>query len=170
MDAPTNVTKLPLKQARLRCDTGWCAYTFSFDEKYVTVEFRHAFGSGARKHDLWRLIPAPVTEQERNQEGAKQFRRGLGFLLATIVVFFSDLPRSIPLLAPALLLVGLVEVCIGYFQMKPRVFTKFFGSGEGALISIPNEGILEGDREAFIEGLSSAVHDARVRVYGTAAV
>jgi hypothetical protein len=167
MELVANVAKLP--QKRLRAKSGFSKYTFSYDEKYVTIESSEGFDSGTRKYDLWRLIPQPATEQKPRPEATSQTRSGIAFLLAALVIYFSEFRWSLPLLVPVLTLVGLVELCIGWQRAGPRTFTHYFGSDGGALLSIPMD-IIEGDRDAFIAGLTEAIRSARTEVYGTTAV
>ena len=169
MELIANVSKLPLSERKLRCKLGFGKCTYSYDEKYVTIESKYAPDSGTRKYDLWRLIPTPATEETLRPEASTQTRLGLAFLLAALVVFFSEYRWSLPLLVPVLVLVGMVEICVGWYRLRPRTFTHFFGSEGPALVSIPTK-VLEGDREAFIHGLSEAVRSARTEVYGTTAV
>ena len=169
MELVANVTKLPLSERKLRCTLGFGECTFSYDEKYVTIESKYAPDSGIRKYDLWRLIPTPATEQTLRPEASTQTRRGILFFLAAVVVFFSDFRWSLPLLVSVLATVGFAEMSVGWYRMRPRTFTHFFGSDGPALVSIPTS-VLEGNREAFIHGLSEAIRAARTSVYGTTAV
>jgi hypothetical protein len=169
MELITNVTKLPLNERKVRCRVGFAESTFSYDEKYVTIESKFAPDSGTRKYDLWRLIPTHVTEMSMRPEASAQTRSGMGFIVAAVVVFFSSLPESLPLLVPALVLVGIFDFCLGCYRIRPRTYTHFFGAEGPALVSIPMN-VVEGDREAFIHGLSEAIRTARTAVYGTTAV
>ena len=169
MEQIANVTKLPLKHRKLRCKYGLGDCTFSFDEKYITIESHNGLDAGPRKYDLWRLIPTPATEQVQRPEAASQVRSGIAFLLVALVIFFSDFRSTLPLLVPVLLVVGAVELAVGYYRIKPRTFTHFFGSDGPAVVSIPTEA-LEGDRERFIENLSEAIKSARTEAYGTTSV
>ena len=167
MEVVANVRKLP--QKKLRSKVGFTEYTFSYDEKYVTIESNKGFDSGTRKYDLWRLIPTPATEQTLRPEASTQTRTGIAFLLAAMVVFFSEFRWSLPLLVPVLVAIGMVELYLGWQRLRPRTYTHFFGSDGPAMVSIPAE-MIEGDREAFIKGLSEAIRSARTAVYGTTAV
>ena len=169
MELVTNVAKLPLQQRKLRCHIGLGDVTFSYDEKYITIESKHTLDSGVRKYDLWRLIPTPATEQMLRPEASTQIRSGIVFLLAAAVVFYSEFRSALPLLVPVLVLVGVVELILGWNRLRPRTFTHFFGSDGPAMVSIPTK-VIEGDREAFIQGLSEAIRSARTAVYGTTAV
>jgi hypothetical protein len=169
MELIAHVTKLPLQDRKLRCQVGLGEVVFSYDEKYVTIESKHNLDSGVRKYDLWRLIATPATEQMHRPEASTQTRSGIAFLLAAAVVFFSEFRWALPLLVPVLVLVGLVELAIGWNRLRPRTFTHFFGSDGLAIVSIPTK-IIEGDREAFIQGLAEAIRSARTAVFGTTAV
>lgn len=166
MELVANVTKLP--QKRLRAKSGLSEHVFSYDEKYVAIESR-GLDSGTRKYDLWRLIPTHTTEQTLRPEFSGQTRTGIALILAAIVVFFSEYRWSLPLLVPVLAIVGVVELVVGVHRLRPRTYTHFFGSDGPAMVSIPTD-IVEGDREAFIQGLSEAIRSARTAVYGTTAV
>ena len=169
MEIISNVTKLPLNERKLRCKLGFGECTFSYDEKYVTIESKYTPDSGSRKYDLWRLIPTPATEETLRPEASTQTRLGIAFLLAALVVFFSEFRWSLPLLVPVLILMGVVEIGIGWYRFRPRTYTHFFGSDGPALVSIPAT-VIEGNREAFVHGLSEAIRSARTAVYGTTAV
>src|SRR6267378_4642675 len=135
MELIASVAKLP--QKRLRAKSGFTEYTFSYDEKYVTIESNKGVNSGMRKYDLWRLIPTPATEQSVRPEGSPQARTGILFLLAALVLFFSDFRWSLPLLMPVLMAVGFFELYMGMQRFRPRTYTHFFGSDGPALVSIP---------------------------------
>lgn len=169
MELVADMTKLPLSERKLRCRLGFGECIFSYDEKYITIESKYAPDSGTRKYDLWRLIPTPATEQTLRPEASRQTRTGILFVLAALVVFFSEFRWSLPLLVPVLAIVGIAEMGIGWYRMRPRTFTHFFGSDGPALVSIPTR-VIEGNREAFIHGLSEAIRSARTAVYGTTAV
>jgi hypothetical protein len=169
MEILTSVARLPLNERKLRCQLGFEEHTFSYDDKYVTIESKNGLNSGIKKYDLWRLIPTPATEQMVRPEASSQTRSGIGFLLAGIIVFFSEFRWSLPLFVPVLTLVGVTELGIGWFRLRPRTFTHFFGSDGPAMVSIPMK-INEGNREAFIHGLSEAIRSARTAVYGTTSV
>ena len=167
MELISNVTKLP--QKRLRAKSGLSEYVFSYDEKYVTVEVTRGINTGVRKYDLWRLIPLPATEQTAEPEGSPQARTGVIFLLAALVVFFSEFRWSLPLLVPVLMAAGFFELFMGMLRFRPRTLTHFFGADGPALVSIPMD-VIEGDRESFIKGLSEAIQSSRTAVYGNPAV
>ncbi len=163
MEVITNITKFP--QKKLRAKAGFAEFTFSYDDTYIMIE-SNGLDFGSRKYDLWRLIPTHATEQTLRPEASTQTRTGIVFLLAALVVFFSEFRWSLPLLVPVLTLAGLVELFVGWYRLRPRTYTHFFGSDGGALVSIPTD-VIEGDREGFIRGLSDAISDARTTVYGT---
>ena len=169
MDLVRNVRKLPLNERKLRCRVGLGECTFSYDDKYVTIESKAAPDTGSRKYDLWRLIPTPATESTLRPEASPQTRLGLAFLLAALIIFFSPYRWSLPLLVPVLMVVGIVECSVGWYRLRPRTYTHFFGSDGLALVSIPTK-VIEGDREAFIHCMSEAIVAARTAVYGTTAV
>lgn len=169
MEIVANVAKLPLSERKLRCRSGFNEYTFSYDDRYVTIESKYSIEARSKKYDLWRLIPIPATEEVLRPEAVNQGRRGIAFLLAAVIVFFSEFRWSFPLLVPILAVVGLLESSVGWYRARPRTYTNFFGSDAGALVCIPIE-VLEGNREAFIHGLSEAIRSARAAAYGTSAV
>ena len=169
MELVSNVTTLPRNERKLRCRDGLAERTFSYDDKYITIESNFAPDSGSRMYELWRLIPTPATEVSLRPEASSQTRAGIGFVLAALVVHFSPIPESAPLLVPVLIAVGIVELGVGWYRLRPRTYTHFFGSEGPALVSIPMN-IVEGNRDAFIQGLSEAIGAARVAVYGTTAV
>jgi hypothetical protein len=166
MEVVASVTRLP--QRKLRAKVGFGECTFSYDDKYITID-AIGFDSGTRKYDLWRLIPTPATEQTFRPEASTQLRTGIALLLAALVVFFSEFRWSLPLLVPVLGAAGAFECCVGYYRLLPRTYTHFFGAEGGALVSIPME-VIEGDRETFIRGLTDSINSARAAVYGTTAV
>ena len=166
MEIVSNVSKLPLNERRLRCKWGFGECTFSYDEKYITIESKYSPDSRSRKYDLWRLIPTPATEETLRPEASTQTRSGIAFLLAALVVFFSDFRWSLPLLIPVLVIAGIFEICVGWYRLRARTYTHFFGSEGPALVSIPTT-VIEGDREAFVHGLSEAIRSARTTVFGT---
>jgi len=169
MEIVANVTKLPPNERKLRCSLGFGECIFSYDDKYITIESKGAPDSGSRKYDLWRLIPNPATEDTLKPEASTQIRQGVAFFLAALIIFFSEFRWSLPLLLPVLIFVGVLKICVGFYRIRPRTFTHFFGTDGPALVSIPIN-VIEGNREAFIHGLSEAIRSARTAVYGTTAV
>jgi hypothetical protein len=130
MEIIASVTRLP--QKKIRAKSGIGEYTFSYDDKYITIDSK-GFDWGTRKYDLWRLIPTPATEQTLKPEAATQTRTGMAFLLSALVVFFSDFRWSLPLLIPVLFVAGVVEICVGWQRLRPRTYTHFFGTDGGRL-------------------------------------
>ena len=83
----------------------------------------------------------------------------MAFIVAAIIIYFSDFNDSIPLLAPALLVYGVVRTSNLWRDLVPKTWTIIrYKNGESAG-SIVHSGD-SGEREKFEATLSQAIERA----------
>ncbi|MBV9657171.1 MAG: hypothetical protein JO295_03580 [Verrucomicrobia bacterium] len=152
---PTGTT--PLNTGALHFRWRQHVYDLSYDERHLTVTWSNRCYSGTTKTPLWRVMEAFVTDRQPSERALAIARSSRWALAAGVIVWFSQVRAVLPLLAPALLLFGMVGFVRCARLLYPvrctRVLTRY---GE-ELAAIPHLPALENSRVRFEEGLLAAV-------------
>ncbi len=162
MNETENVTRIYPQRNRLVTKDGQTVTTYEFDDQMLYVEWRRGGLSGTRSFPLSRLSPRMLTDTSIDDKSLKQVRFGLLSLLAATVIWFSDIQPHIPLLAPALGLIGAIPLLGGLRNIVPRTWTRICDDYGNVETSIPcSPDINDSERESFVRSLTRAIERAR---------
>jgi hypothetical protein len=158
-------TFLPLNARSLHFRWQRGTHDISFDSKVLTYRHTSFSHSSTTKTPLHRLMNDFVVDTPsdiRLQYYARRLR--YSSVLAGIV-HFSEIPRFVPYLAPALVAYALIMLYRGFPFSWPRKQTRVFtGFGE-PIVSIPHLRGIESSRQRFEEQLTSAITAAIAEEY-----
>ncbi len=161
---PNKVAQLFPKRNRYTSTHHGRTTTHEFDENNLTIEWHHGSLSGSSSALLSRLSPRLMSETSIDNDSLSNTRHGLLFMLAGFVIYFSEFNASIPLLAPALGLVGLLPLISGLKNLRPTTWTRIYDDYGNIESSIPcRKDGPDKERLFFEESLSKAIeraHDA----------
>ena len=113
------------------------------------------------KTTLRDLKPELAVEQWVPEGTRKGGRLAAGSLAAAVIVWFSDMRPHVPLLAPALLLFGLLNIYWSMRAVFPRDRTVVRAQNESFIVSIPHLPRLAAQRRSFEDSLLRMVKEAR---------
>ena len=151
----------PLEPDRLSYRSGGYRYILSFDEDYLTVDCKGPTYSKVTKTPL-RDLKAELTTERWIPDAARSRGAEARYLSAiAVVVFFSDVHKYVPLLAPACVVLAAMAMYRAFQSSWPLTKTMIRKDDEGYVESIPHIGGLETQRKAFEEALLRAVKAAR---------
>lgn len=157
-----NVTRIQPSREVLRVRDGRTFKVLQIEEGFLVEKWERGPWQGARARPLDRLAPIFIEDRSIEPEQARLFRIGFVLLLAAVVVALSQFQWQIPLLAPALALIGLPLLCYGYGGVRPRARTRILDEFGQEEFAIEHDGVqTEQQRKAFEKYLSEAIRDAR---------
>ena len=153
---------LPLNGRNLRFRWLRRTHDISFDAEFLTVtETRFYRQRTTARTALWRLMAEFVVDMQRDYRSDYYGRRFRYSLAAAAVIYFSDIPRFVPYLAPALAAYALIMFYRGWPYQWPRQQTRVLTTYSEQIVSIPHLKALEGQRERFEEQLRTAIKAAK---------
>lgn len=140
-----------------------------FDERYLYEEWDAGMVTGSKCHLLSRLAPKVMVMRSFDAIAERRVKVGGALVLTAIVVFFSEYRTKLPLLTPALLLVGAAPFVMGALNILPKRWMTIddeLGNGE---ISIELSGKESEEdverRRVFERNLCAAIEAARQAEY-----
>lgn len=143
--------------------------SLEFDERYLYERWQNMLSRGEKSYLLHDLSPKLVHWTHINESSLSWVKWGGLLMLAAVVVFFSDLQVSMPLLAPSLVLLGLVPLIRGCLDILPRQWTYVHDDDGNFVLSIPvphNENVEEKrSRQTFETQLTNAIENAKQKEY-----
>ncbi|HEX19701.1 MAG TPA: hypothetical protein ENG78_02615 [Acidiferrobacteraceae bacterium] len=137
-----------------------------FDERSLTIEKDRGLKSESFVHDLWRLQPKISIGKASNEYAIANLQSGGVIFLSGIIVYFSEFNPMIPLLAPALGILGFIRLLSVFLSWNRGVHSRIYSDYGDLLLSIPHRGIDKSEREAFEKTLIACIKEARNRSYG----
>lgn len=146
---------------------GWRTQV-SFDERDVFIQQKLGVLERRSSYHLHNLSPAIPQERVSDEDAVERVRRSWLYLLAAVVVYFSDINTAVPLLAPVLALLWLVTFVANLRQAWPYrwyVVRDEFGAVV-ARMRVTDD--TESDRtrqQLFVKSLSGAIESAKQREY-----
>lgn len=161
------VHTLPVERRLLEYIDRMASTRLKFDERSLTIEKNRGPQSESFVHDLWRLNPNISIGKASNDYALSNLRSGGVLLGSGIIVFFSDFNSMIPLLAPALGILGFIQLVSVIIAWNRGVYSRIYSDYGDLLLSIPHKGIDESERESFEKTLVTSIKEARSRSYGT---
>ena len=136
-------------------------YRLQLDPEHLTVEWKSPAYSHVSKAALSDLKPDLAVEHWVSEGGRKSGRLAIACLAAAVVVWFSDIRAHVPLLVPALLLLGVQNMYWAIRAVVPRNRTMVRAQNESHIVSIPHFKRLAAQRRAFEDSLLRMVKQAR---------
>lgn len=168
-----NVKRLERPVQKIEFDHAGRKTIVEFDDRQISV--RHTkwhleLDTSARLlHHLSTSIPHEFTS---DGEAVRKVRISWFWLIGAIVVYFSDYNGSIPLLAPALLLLWLVFLLPNARNAMPRWWLSINDDYGTLLVRIrtvrPGSEDDPSKQEAFVTALRRAIEVAKQKEYGLA--
>ena len=165
------VTKIGTSPQRLEFEDSGRTTIVEFDKRHIFVKQKKwhiELGTSTRL--LHHLSPAISSDYSNDPDAAKRIRTSWLFLFGAIVVYFSDYNASIPLLAPALLLLWLLVFLPNGRRALPKrwlVVNDEYGILVVRIRAAAKEHEASASLEqAFVESLRKAIDDAKQKEYG----
>ena len=167
------VTKIGTLPQRLEFEDSGRTTIVEFDKRHIFVKQKKwhiELGTSTRL--LHHLSPAISSDFSNDAEAAMRVRSSWLFLLGAIVVYFSDYNASVPLLAPALLLLWLLVFLPNSRRSWPKRWL-VVNDEYGVLVVRIRAAAKEREssaslEQAFVENLRKAIEDAKQKEYGLA--
>jgi len=154
--------RAPVSPDSLSYRSGGYRYVLSFDEDYFTVDCqRRPIYSTVTRTPLRDLKADLPTERWMPDSARSRGTEARYLLTGAVVVFFSDIHKYVPLLAPACLVLAAMAVHRGFQSFWPLAKTVIRRDDGGYVESIPHIGALDAARKTFEEALFRAVKIAR---------
>jgi hypothetical protein len=149
----STVDDIPLNARSLSYRWDGYDYTLRFDDEHLMVEWSSPTQSGSRKTPLRKLRPELPVERWVSDSDRKVGTLGVCLSVTAVVIYFSDIQPHVPLLAPALLIFGLLHLYWGVRAMLPFTKTVVRNRDNAYVISIPHFEHLSTQRKVFEEAL-----------------
>jgi hypothetical protein len=171
LGAALKVTPINLNSRRLSFTWAWCSCLIEYDDEHLTWTKERFPERYVTRTPLWRLMPEGIVEHSVPQNLRAETRGGLYLVIAAGVIFWSEIPRYVPLLAPALLLFGVWKflqmfLAVSKFEGRPFEATKFVTEYGEEVAAIPHYSQIKEPRQAFEKQLMEKVNEARYKQYG----
>ena len=156
-----NMDGLPLDSGRLSYRSGGYRYVLSVDDDHLTVDCQRPTYSKVTKTRLKGLRPELTTERWMPDSARRRGTEARYLLAAAVVVFFSDVQKYIPLLAPMCVVLAGTAMYRAIQASWPLTKTVIRTDDEDYVASIPHIGSLEVRRKAFEDTLLRFIRAAR---------
>jgi hypothetical protein len=152
---------LPLNARSLHFRWQRGTHDISFDSHVLTYKHTRFGHSSTTKTALDRLMDEFVVDTPTDSR-LQYYARRLRYSLAlAAIVHFSEIPRFVPYLAPALLAYAVIMLFRGLPFSWPRQQTRVITSYSEPIVSIPHLPKIDGTRQRFEEQLSTAIKSAK---------
>ena len=135
-------------------------YNYSVEGNSFRTEWKSGMDCASLSYPLYGMSPNLIETVGRSPETTKAVRVSLCLLASAVIIYFSDLNTSIPLLAPFLFLLGGWWLVNALRQVVPRRWTEVRkSSGETGFSMVQPEHKTE-DWVKFEQELSTAIRKA----------
>ena len=166
-----NVTKIVISTQRLEFKDCGRSITVEFDKRHLFVKKRKwEIDLGTSTSLLHLLSPAISLEFSNDSNAVKRVRSSLIFLLGAIVFYFSEYNDRVPLMAPSLLLLWLIEFLPNMRRAWARwwlVVNNEFGEHVVRIRAKRRESTdPTSPEQVFVANLRKAIEDAKQKEYG----
>lgn len=156
----------PVQNHRYR-HLGWTTQV-SFDERDLFMQQTAGLLERRSSYHLHNLAPDIPQERVSDEDAVLQFRRSWLYLLAAVVVYFSDIQGAVPLLAPVLGLLWILTAVISLRRAWPYRWYVVRDEFGAVVTRMRVTDDTESDRtrqELFVKNLSRAIERAKQREY-----
>jgi hypothetical protein len=156
-----DMDRLPHDSRRLSYRNGGYRYALSVDDDYLTVDCQGATYSKVTKTPL-KTLKAELTTERWIPDYSRGRAYEVRYLLAgAVVVFFSDVNKYVPLLAPACVVLAAMAMHRAFQAAWPLTKTVIRNDNDEYVVSLPHIDRLESQRKAFEETLLRFISAAR---------
>ena len=138
-------------------------HDISFDSNVLTYKHTCFGHSSTTKTALDRLMDEFVVDTPTDYRLQYYARRLRYAIVLAPIVYFSEIPRFVPYLAPALLAYAGIMLYRGFPFSWPRQQTRVITNYSEPIVSIPHLRKIDGTRQRFEEQLSAAIKSAKAR-------
>jgi hypothetical protein len=156
------MAEIPLNARTLSFRWDGCDWTMEVDDEQLAIEWNSRTMHRTVKVPLRNLKRRPSVERWIATSSQKRVATGMTLAAAGSVVLFSDIPRHVPLLAPALFVFGGLNLYRGYRGMLPISKTTIRNKRDSYVTAIPHFKELETRRRAFESILFQMIQQARL--------
>ncbi|MEN7342037.1 MAG: hypothetical protein AAAFM81_03810 [Pseudomonadota bacterium] len=139
-------------------------YRLYYDETTLFIEWQLNGKVRLTRHDLLLLSPLFIEDGLSLDTLTPELKSTGGWLAGSVIVWFSALRDAVPLLAPALFLLGCaagIRLAMAYRSRGAR--TVICESGGDEIIDIPHARIDSDQRQGFEAGLKKAIERVHER-------
>ena len=163
------VAEIATTRKRLEVEHRGRSTLLEFDEEYLYERWRTWQGSGENAYPLRRLSPILRRGRSDTSVYINRARMGFAFLIAAVVIYFSEYHAKIPLAAPVLALLSIAPLISGARGSFPATCVQICDDYNTVEAWIPvadeaDDGGLA-IQEQFLNGLVSAIEAARDDYY-----
>jgi hypothetical protein len=155
--------QIPLNARSLSYQYNGRRYTLEFDSDYLTCTSTSQPESHTSKTPLWRLLPELLVDKSIPEYSRYRGREARYLLIGAVVAYFSDIRPHVPLLAPALLALGLLCSYRAFRASWPLEKTKVITDYGEEIAVVPHHASIKTRRTTFEQGLLDAIRTARER-------
>src|SRR4051794_1051014 len=149
--------EIPLNARSLSYQYNGRRYTLAFDGEYLTSTWTSGPEYSTSRTPLWRLLPNLIVDRAIPEYSLHRGREARYLLIGAMVVHFSDIRHQVPLLAPALLFLGLLSSYRAFRACWTLKKTKVITDYGEEIALIPHHRSIETQRLAFERGLLDAI-------------
>ena len=152
---------VPLNARSLRFRWQHATHDISFDSRFITYTRSCLSHQTTSKTPLLRLMDDFVVDNPIDSRAKYYGPRHRVSLVLAAVVHFSEVPRFVPYLAPALLGYSLLMFFRGAPYFWPQKQTRVFTDYGDQVFALPHLTKLDGARQRFEDQLHTAIKDAK---------
>ncbi|MCP5099441.1 MAG: hypothetical protein GY943_28130 [Chloroflexi bacterium] len=134
-------------------------YKYSFDEHCFYTNWKHGCDEGTTSVPLDQLSSHYSLTQGRPDGFVAKWQKAGAFIAIAIIVYFSDFNESIPLLAPAFFIYGVVKTISMWGDLIPKTWSVISYKDGKSAGSIIHDGNSE-ERIKFEEALACSIRSA----------
>jgi len=143
---------------------GGCLIKYYLEDNYFYRAWEDGIDVGSESFPLEKLSVKFSKTVARSENTTDNLNFSIVSLLGSVIIYFSDYHVRIPLLAPALLLFGIVGLYLARDQLFPRTWTAIrYESGEIASYILHGKKN-DSDRVSFEKNLIQAIEHAKGNV------
>jgi hypothetical protein len=139
--------------------------TLEYDSDYLTFQSASNPEYRIDKRHLWHLAPELLTDRSVPESSRHRGRESRYLTIGAVVAYFSDIHTHVPLLAPALLALGLLSLYRAVRGCMPLQKTKIITDYGEEFAIIPHLARMNAQRGAFEAGLIDAIRRAKSKHY-----
>jgi len=129
-----NITRLNVSKPSYQYQLTDRTCTLEFDKRYLYERWNGRTSKGTKAFLLHDLSPKLVHWRHIGENSLITLKYAGLLLLASVITFYSDYQLKIPLLAPSMLIIGLIFLTKGFIDIRPRSWTYVYDD-EGNFVS-----------------------------------
>lgn len=152
---------LPLNARSLQFRWRRATHDVSFDDRFLSYTYSGFGNRTTMRTALHRLMDDFVVDTPSDSRAYAYFRRFRYALACAAIIYFSEIPRYVPYLAPALLAYAFLMSYRGTLYSSRCKQTRVLTNYSEQVVAIPHLPKLKGARKRFEERLREAIKEAK---------